>query len=135
MGIANLTMRHWKLKLLYTKYETKSLFSLIILTGISSAWEALLLLNLLTSLIVSSKENKFESKTMTSYSLHVFINREDAGIISKFINSCRNCILGASNTWLYGHISVSKTSNYITEVAIKHFSYWKIFSYGFSIFC
>ena len=50
------------LKLLYTKYEIKSLLSLIILTGLSSVWEAFLRFNLLTSLIVSSNERNLKAK-------------------------------------------------------------------------
>ena len=45
-----------KSNLLCTKYEIKFLFSLIILTVISSVWEAFLVRNLITSLIVSSNE-------------------------------------------------------------------------------
>ena len=99
------------LKLLYTKYEIKSLFSLIVLTSIISVWEAFLIFNLLTS------KTKLERR-----------------MISKFIYSCRNCILRVSKTWFCGNTSVAQTSNYITEVVIKYFSFWKIFSYGFSIF-
>ena len=50
------------LKLLYTKYEIKSLFSLIILISMFSLWEAFLTLNLLTSLIVSSNETNSKAK-------------------------------------------------------------------------
>ena len=122
------------LKLLYRKDEIKSLFSLIISTGISSVWKVFLILNLLTSLFFFFQWNKFESKTGTSYSLHVFINREDAGMISEFIDCCSNCILGASNIWFCGSVLVAQTSKYITEIVIKYFSYLKIFSHGFPIF-
>ena len=58
----------------------------------------------------SRKQNR------TSYSLYVFINKEDAGMISEFIDYCRNCILRASKTWFCGDISVAQTSNYITDI-------------------
>ena len=72
------------LKLSYAKYEMKSLFSLIILTGICGIWEAFLILNLLSFLIAFSSETN--SKARTSYSLLVFIIQEDAGMISEFGN-------------------------------------------------
>ena len=43
--------------------------------------------------------------------------------------------LRANNTWFCGDILVTQIKNYITEVVIKYFSYLKILSYGFSIFC
>ena len=50
------------LKLVCTKFEIKSLFSLIILTDMSSVWKTFLKLNLLTSLTVSSNETNLKAK-------------------------------------------------------------------------
>ena len=94
------------LKLLYTKYKMKSLFSFTILTVISSVWEVVLILNLLTSFIVFPIK-QIRKQNHTFYSLHVFINKEETGMISD-IYCCRNCILRASIPWFCGEFRSRK---------------------------
>ena len=69
------------LKLLYTKFEIKSLFSSIILTSISRR-------NLLISLTAFFNETNSKAK-LGHPILHVFVNREDVGMIFEFIDCWR----------------------------------------------
>ena len=91
------------LKLLYTKYKMKSLFSFTILTVTSSVWEVFLILNFY--LVFPMKQ--IRKQNQTSYSLYVFINKEDTGMISD-IYYCRNSILRASIPWFCGEFRSRK---------------------------
>ena len=123
-GIANLAMRYWNY---YIQSMRKNLYFPYFLTGISSASE--------TFLIVFSSETNSKAKLGNPIpSMFLLIESRLGWFLSLLINCCRNCILRASNTRFHGDILVAQTTNYITEVVIKYFSYLKTLSYGFSIF-
>ena len=125
LSIANLLTLYWN----YSMQSMRSIFiSLIILTDISFVREAFLTLNFFNCFF---QWNKLESKTRTSYFLHDFINREDAGMIFDW---SRNWILRRSNTWFLRDILVAQTTKYITEMLLNISAIWRSSINGFSIF-